>query len=578
VDHERPDLQETAMRLVRQLAEYTISLKELEDNLLARLAASQGDILEDIPLIEGLEETKATAVRIAEKVKEAKATEASISKAREVYRPVALRGSLVYFLISSLSSLDRVYHYSMANFVRIMTKAMALTPGGRPEPGEPGVPSAGVGQDVGERVKALVGTLSLQLFNYVSQGLFERHKLLVATQLCMRILHKHGELSTEKFQYLLRGPKVVGPTNPVPEWLPESSWQSVLALKEMHDYHALAEDLVSSAKRWREWLELERPEDEPLPGDWKRMPEFNRLLLFHALRPDRLTAAMSKFVAGTLGKEYVTSQPFNLERSFQDAQPGTPIFVFLSPGVDVAGSVEALGRKLGFTAENGRYFSVSLGQGQEAIAMNYLNQAHKNGGWVLLQNIHLTIDWTSGPLEKRIDKLADGAHPDFRLFLSAQAPPTLERPLPVSILQASILLTNEPPEGLKANLLRAYGNFSEDIVEGCAKQTEYRSILFALSFFHATLLERKKFGVGNQPGARSGIGWNMGYPFNLGDLLCCGQLAANYLDNSSRVPWEDLRYLIGEIMYGGHIVEDWDRRLAGAYLHKYFQEVSRAGH
>lgn len=49
------------------------------------------------------------------------------------------------------------------------------------------------------------------------------------------------------------------------------------------------------------------------------------------------------------------------------------------------------------------------------------------------------------------------------------------------------------------------------------------------------------------------------YPFNTGDLLCCGQLAANYLDSSARVPWEDLRYLFGEIMYGGHIVEDWDR-------------------
>lgn len=47
------------------------------------------------------------------------------------------------------------------------------------------------------------------------------------------------------------------------------------------------------------------------------MPEFDRLLLFHALRPDRLTAAMSKFVAATLGKEYVTSQSYNLERSFQ---------------------------------------------------------------------------------------------------------------------------------------------------------------------------------------------------------------------------------------------------------------------
>lgn len=50
--------------------------------------------------------------------------------------------------------------------------------------------------------------------------------------------------------------------------------------------------------------------------------------------------------------------------ALQDAGPGTPICVFLSPGVDVAGSVEALGRKLGFTQENGKYFSVSLGQGQ----------------------------------------------------------------------------------------------------------------------------------------------------------------------------------------------------------------------
>lgn len=52
-------------------------------------------------------------------------------------------------------------------------------------------------------------------------------------------------------------------------------------------------------------------------GDWKRMPEFDRLLIMRALRPDRLTAAMAKFVANTLGKHYTTSQPYNLERSFQ---------------------------------------------------------------------------------------------------------------------------------------------------------------------------------------------------------------------------------------------------------------------
>ena len=90
------------------------------------------------------------------------------------------------------------------------------------------------------------------------------------------------------------------------------------------------------------------------------------------------------------------------------------MFVFLSPGVDVAAAVELLGQKLGFTTEKGTYTSVSLGQGQEPIAEQRLEHAHKHGGWVLLQNIHLTIDWTTTVLDARVDKLSEGAHPDFR--------------------------------------------------------------------------------------------------------------------------------------------------------------------
>lgn len=186
--------------------------------------------------------------------------------------------------------------------------------------------------------------------------------------------------------------------------------------------------------------------------------------------------------------------------------------------------------------------------------------------WVLLQNIHLTIDWTSGPLNERVDKLAEGAHKDFRLYLSAEPPPILERGLPISLLKNSVKLTNEPPQGMHANLKRAFVNFTDEMVDSCAKQAEFKSIIFALSYFHAALLERKKFGVGNLPGTTSGIGWNMNYPFNTGDLLCCGQCAVNYLENNNKVPWDDLKYIFGEIMYGGHIVEDWDRRLAFAYL------------
>jgi dynein heavy chain, axonemal len=48
----------------------------------------------------------------------------------------------------------------------------------------------------------------------------------------------------------------------------------------------------------------------------------------------------------------------------------------------------------------------------------------------------------------------------------------------------------------------------------------------------------------------------------------------NYLDGSSavKIPWEDLRYIFGEIMYGGHIVDDWDRILCATYLQHFMKD------
>jgi len=549
-----------------------VQLTELEDNLLFRLANSQGDILDDIELIENLEETKRTATEIADKVEQATTTQAAINKTREVYRPVASRGSLLYFLIDVLNVLDRVYQYSMANFVYILKKGMDLCPGGHDQSKVPEALRMENALPVDKRVEILIEVVSETVFGYIASGLFERHKLIVAAQLTMAVLKKQGKLQPVLFDWLLKGHRVAGVDNPLPEWVGASIWESVQSLKELEGYGNLPDDLVGSAKRWRVWMELERPVEEPVPGDWKKMEDFEKLLLFRALRPDRMSNALSTFVKSVIGPKYVTSKAFNLEESFEDASPSTPVFIFLSPGVDVAAAVEAMGRKLGFTAETGRYASVSLGQGQEPIAMNNLKNFHKNGGWVLLQNIHLTIDWTNGPLEKTVDKLAEGAHDEFRLFLSAEPPPILEKGLAISLLQNSIKLTNEPPEGMKQNLARAYGNFSEEMFEACAKQAEFKSIIFALCYFHAAILERKKFGVGNMPNASSGIGWNMNYPFNTGDLLCCGQCVNNYLENNSKVPWDDIKYILGEIMYGGHIVEDWDRRLAEKYLDSYLKE------
>lgn len=86
------------------------------------------------------------------------------------------------------------------------------------------------------------------------------------------------------------------------------------------------------------------------------------------------------------------------------------------------------------------------------------------------------------------------------------------------------------------------------------------NVIFGLCYFHSVVLERKKFGS---------LGWNRNYPFNLDDLRNSDSVVAKYLDQnqgSSKIPWDDLRYIVGEIMYGGHIVDDWDRILNNAYL------------
>lgn len=118
-------------------------------------------------------------------------------------------------------------------------------------------------------------------------------------------------------------------------------------------------------------------------------------------------------------------------------------------------------------------------------------------------------------------------------------------------------MTNEPPVGLKANMKRAWIYFPKEEID--EKDSKYNHILFALCYFHSILIERRKFGP---------RGWNMFYPFNIGDLRDSYLVLCKNAENNTtgKIPWDDLKYIFGEIMYGGHIVDDWDRRLCAAFL------------
>lgn len=96
-------------------------------------------------------------------------------------------------------------------------------------------------------------------------------------------------------------------------------------------------------------------------------------------------------------------------------------------------------------------------------------------------------------------------HPDFRLWLSSSPHPDF----PISILQAGIKMTTEPPKGIKANLKRLYHIVTEQQFNACEAKEKYKKLLFSLCYFHAVLLERKKFQQ---------LGWNVVYSFNDSDF------------------------------------------------------------
>ena len=158
-------------------------------------------------------------------------------------------------------------------------------------------------------------------------------------------------------------------------------------------------------------------------------------------------------------------------------------------------------------------------------------------------------------LEKKLDAFAaEGSNPSFRLFVSSDP----NKAIPIGLLERSIKLTNEPPQGVKQNIKRAFTQFTKEDIED--KDPKIKTILFALCYFHSVMLERRKFGP---------KGWNMKYAFNAGDLRDSAIVLNNYMESnasSGKIPWDDLRYIFGEIMYGGHIVDDWDRILCAAYL------------
>mmetsp|Transcript_44320 Transcript_44320/g.32325 ORF Transcript_44320/g.32325 Transcript_44320/m.32325 type:complete len:128 (-) Transcript_44320:1474-1857(-) len=125
--------------------------------------------------------------------------------------------------------------------------------------------------------------------------------------------------------------------------------------------------------------------------------------------------------------------------------PYTPIFFVLFPGVDPTPDVERVGAKNGKALTDGTFINISMGQGQEQIAINALHEAGKHGNWIMLQNVHLMQTWMKD-FERNLEIVCEDVHKDFRVFVSSEPPPLPDMEIiPESILQNSIKVANEAP-------------------------------------------------------------------------------------------------------------------------------------
>merc|ERR1711881_474275 len=94
-------------------------------------------------------------------------------------------------------------------------------------------------------------------------------------------------------------------------------------------------------------------------------------------------------------------------------------------------------------------------------------------------------------LERSLEVLEEFAHDDFRCILTSEPPSALQGPhwelIPEAILQKCIKIADEAPCDLKSNLRRAFSKFSQDHMDNCLKQKEFKATLFALCFFHSLI-------------------------------------------------------------------------------------------
>ena len=106
---EKPEVEIQKNENIEKVSSYQKKMKEFENQILNLLAESNKSPVEDKELVETLQFSKRTAEEIKIKMENTVLLNKKLQKTREIYRPVANRGSILFFVIADIGLIDPMY-------------------------------------------------------------------------------------------------------------------------------------------------------------------------------------------------------------------------------------------------------------------------------------------------------------------------------------------------------------------------------------------------------------------------------------------------------------------------------------
>lgn len=312
--------------------------------------------MDDEELILTLDQSKQTSIAINERVAEAEKTAEMINENRELYRPVARRGSVLYFVIADLALIDPMYQYSLEFFARLFNRRLEKS---QKSP------------DLDTRIGILLDDVTASFYTNICRGLFERDKLLYSFLNAASILRRSAAITVGEWAFYLRGSTTDFSSfkNEAAEHVSDALWAKLLGLEEAHfAFKGLAKSWADPADlpTWKRLFVADDPAKLQWPAQFEdQLSAFQRLMVVKVVREEKLMYAVKAFVAKELGAQFIESPPFDLEGAASDSSNATPVIFVLSPGADPIADLIALAKARGMET---RLRVLSLGQGQGAIA------------------------------------------------------------------------------------------------------------------------------------------------------------------------------------------------------------------